>query len=94
MEVVEDSTEVLAVVGGSTAVLRASTAFSVLPLTPKSRVVFISIGFDQRPSLQSDLCWTRRGDGNVLGFVMNNVRSFHSQHKRRVLLVSIVLFRN
>ena len=55
MGVVEASTEVVEVVGGSTPVLRASTAFSALPLTSKSRVVSTFIGFDQIPSLQSTL---------------------------------------
>ena len=55
----------------------------------KSRVVSTSIGFDQIPSLQSALCWTRRGDGNVVGFVVKNVRrSCHSQHERRVVLIN------
>ena len=61
------------------------------PPLQKPRVVSTSTAFDQIPSsiLQSALCWTRRGDGNVVGFVVKNVRrSCHSQHERRVVLIN------
>ena len=37
-----------------------------------------TIAFDQIPYfiLQSAFCWTRGGDGNVVGFVIENVRIF------------------
>ena len=85
MRVMEASREVVEVVEASTPVLRAPTAFSVLPLTSKSSVEFPPIGFDQIPSLQSAMCWTRRGDSNLDGLVVDKVRSFHSQHERRVV---------